>query len=50
MSGLLVLRHLKGKPGINRIIAYEKNPIFGGQWAYTDQTGPDVVSSAYRDL
>ncbi len=50
LSGLLVLRHLKDKPGINRVIAYEKNAVFGGQWAYTDQTGPDVVSSVFKDL
>ncbi len=50
LSGLLALRYLKDNPGVNRVIVYEQDSGIGGQWAYTDQTGPDVVSSAYKNL
>ena len=50
MCGIIVLRHLKDKPEVNRLVAFEQCPVIGGQWAYTDQTGPDVASSAYKDL
>ncbi len=50
VCGILMLRHLKDKPEVNRLVAFEQCPVIGGQWAYTDQTGPDVVSSIYKDM
>ena len=49
-SGLLALRYLKDNPGVNRVTVYEQDSWTGGQWVYTDQTGPDVVFSAYKNL
>lgn len=48
LSGLAVLRRLRDKPQINKIVAFEKSSVIGGQWAYTDKTG--VHQSSYKDL
>ncbi len=50
LSGIVTVKHLKDKPGIRSVVAFEKGAKLGGHWVYTEETGPDVHQSSYRDM